>query len=149
MQTAILKQLFLFETENLKREIELYSSDEKLWIIDGNGHIKNSGGNLCYHLIGSMNHFIGATLLHTGYVRNRDAEFVVKDISKADLLKLLEDLTVLLNKAFTQLTDDDLNKTYPYDFMGTNTTGFYLTRFLCHLSYHLGQVNYHRRLLDI
>ena len=76
-------------------------------------------------------------------------KLIVLDDERLATLKLIEDLTVLLNKAFTELTDDDLNKTYPYDFMGTNTTGFYLTRFLCHLSYHLGQVNYHRRLLDI
>lgn len=147
MQTAILKQLYLFEVGNLQREIELYTSDENLWLV--NGQIKNSRGNLCIHLIGSMNHFIGTTLLHTDYVRNRDAEFTVKNRSKADLLNQLEEVIVLLNKAFAELTDDDLNKTFPYDFMGTNTTGFYLTRFLCHLSYHLGQVNYHRRLLDM
>jgi hypothetical protein len=45
-------------------------------IADG---ISNSAGNLCLHLIGNLNHFIGATLGNTGYVRNREQEFSSKE----------------------------------------------------------------------
>jgi hypothetical protein len=147
MQTQTLKQLYNFEIENLAKEINLYSNSKNLWITKEN--ISNSGGNLALHIIGNLNHFIGATLLQTNYVRNREAEFADKNISKDILLEQLKNAQEIVNQAFDKMTEENLLKTYPYDFMGSNTTGFYITRFLCHLSYHLGQINYHRRLLDI
>jgi len=146
MQIQTLQQLYSFEIENLTKEISLYSNNENLWIIDKN--ISNSGGNLALHIIGNLNHFIGATLLQTNYVRNREAEFGDKNISKDVLLEQLKNAQEIVNQAFDKMTEEDLLKTYPYDFMGSNNSAFYLTRFLCHLSYHLGQINYHRRLLD-
>lgn len=146
MQTQTLQQLYNFEIENLAKEINLYSTSENLWITEEN--ISNSGGNLALHIIGNLNHFIGATLLQTNYVRNREAEFGDKNLSKEFLLEQLKNAQAIVNQVFDKLTEEDLLKTYPYDFMGSNTTGFYITRFLCHLSYHLGQINYHRRLLD-
>ncbi len=146
MQTQTLQQLYNFEIENLAKEINLYSNSENLWITKEN--INNSGGNLALHIIGNLNHFIGATLLQTNYVRNKEAEFGDKNLSKEFLLKLLKNAQEIVNQAFEKMTEEDLLKTYPYDFMGSNTTGFYITRFLSHLSYHLGQINYHRRLLD-
>jgi hypothetical protein len=147
MQTQTLQQLYNFEIENLAKEISLYSTDKNLWIIKEN--ISNSSGNLALHIIGNLNHFIGATLLQTNYVRNREAEFADKNISKDILIEQLKNAQEIVNQAFDKMNEVDLLKTYPYDFMGSNTTGFYITRFLCHLSYHLGQINYHRRLLDI
>jgi hypothetical protein len=146
MQVQILKQLYSFELDNLLNEINAYSSNENLWIIDKD--IKNSGGNLCLHLIGNINHFIGSVMLKNEYVRNRDAEFESKNISKQELAEMINVTKSLITNEFDKITEDDLQKTFPFDFMGKNTTGFYLTRFLCHLSYHLGQINYHRRLLD-
>ncbi len=146
MQIQILKQLYSFELENLLNEINAYSNSENLWIIDKN--IKNSGGNLCLHLVGNINHFIGSVMLKTNYVRNRDDEFDSKNISKQELAEMVKATQALIANEFDKITEADLQKTFPFDFMGVNTTGFYLTRFLCHLSYHLGQINYHRRLLD-
>ncbi len=146
MQIQTLQQLYNFEIENLAKEINSYSKSENLRITKEN--ISNSGGNLALHIIGNLNHFIGATLLQTNYVRNREAEFANKNISKEILLVQLKNAQEIVNQAFEKMTGEDLLKTYPYDFMGSNTTGFYITRFLCHLSYHLGQINYHRRLLD-
>ncbi len=146
MQTQTLKQLYNFEMDNLAKEINSYSNSENLWITKEN--ISNSGGNLALHLIGSLNHFIGATLLKTNYVRNRDAEFTAKNFSKELLLEQLKNVQAIVNQTFDKLSEEDLQQTFPFDFMGANTTGFYLTRFLSHLSYHLGQINYHRRLLD-
>lgn len=146
MQIQALRQLYSFELENLLNEINAYSNNENLWIVDK--QITNSGGNLCLHILGNLQHFIGTTLLNTGYVRNREAEFTEKNLSKEALQTKTLEVISLIHLAFEKLTDEDLLSIYPYDFMGTNTTGFYLTRFLSHLSYHLGQINYHRRLLD-
>lgn len=147
MQIQALRQLYSFELENLLNEINAYSNNENLWIVDK--QITNSGGNLCLHILGNLQHFIGTTLLNTGYVRNREAEFTEKNWSKETLQTKTLEVISLIHLAFEKLTNEDLLSIYPYDFMGTNTTGFYLTRFLSHLSYHLGQINYHRRLLDV
>jgi len=53
--------------------------------------------------------------------------------------------TFILN----QLTVADLEKMYPIIiFKDEMPTGLFLTHLATHLTYHLGQVNYHRRLLD-
>jgi len=52
-----LKELFRRDLQKLKQEIELYEKDSNLWKVESS--IKNSGGNLCLHLIGNLNTFIG------------------------------------------------------------------------------------------
>ena len=46
------------------------------------------------------------------------------------------------------LSDEDFAKTYPIEVFGQPmTTGYFLTHLATHLNYHLGQINYHRRLV--
>ncbi|MFI5220292.1 MAG: DinB family protein [Bacteroidia bacterium] len=130
----------------LKAEIESYTDENKLWIIKDS--VSNSGGNLCLHIIGNLKHFIGATLGNTGYVRQRDDEFALKNISRTELLKQLDETIAVINKTLPGLTEKDLMKNYPLEKHGKIvTTGHMLLHLLTHLNYHLGQVNYHRRLV--
>ena len=80
-----LLEFFERDLNKLKEEINLYKDENSLWII--NGEISNSAGNLCLHLIGNLNHFIGATLGNTGFVRDRDSEFALKNISRKKLVE--------------------------------------------------------------
>ncbi len=73
-----LSQLFLRDLEKLKTEISSFKDEKKIWEISG--EIKNSAGNLCLHLCGNLQHFIGAVLGNSGYIRNRDAEFSRKNV---------------------------------------------------------------------
>ena len=73
-----LSQLFLRDLDKLKTEITSFKDEKKIWEISGD--IKNSAGNLCLHLCGNLQHFIGAVLGNSGYVRNRDAEFSRKNV---------------------------------------------------------------------
>ncbi len=147
MSVKSLHDLYVFELENLRREISFYKHESNLWLV--HSAVNNSAGNLCLHLTGNIQHFIGAIVGKTDYVRNRDAEFNDKHQSKLDLLNEIEKATEVTHLTFDTLNEEDLTKTYPIDFMGIQTTDFYLTRFLAHLSYHLGQISYHRRLLDV
>ncbi len=147
MSILSLKQLYLFELDNLHREISAYKQEQNLWV--KRAGVNNTAGNLCLHLVGSINHFLGATLLNNGYVRNREAEFNTSNIPREQLLQSISNLKIVVAEVLDALTEDDLVKVYPFDFMGSNTTDFYLTRFLAHLSYHLGQISYHRRLIDV
>lgn len=110
----------------------------------------NSGGNLCLHLLGNLSTYIGAELGKTGYIRQRDLEFSLKDIPKTELLEKLETLIEIVNSTLEKLSDEDLRKDYPTEALGYKmTTEYFLIHLLSHLNYHLGQINYHRRLLDI
>jgi len=148
MTIDILKSLYNRDLNKLKVEIESYQNEESLWKIDK--HILNSGGNLCLHLLGNLNTYIGAELGETGYIRQRDLEFSMKDIPKTELLEKLESLIQIINSTLGKLSDDDLKKDYPTEALGYKmTTEYFLIHLLSHLNYHLGQINYHRRLLDI
>ncbi|MDI9310508.1 MAG: DinB family protein [Limnohabitans sp.] len=147
LHTHILQKIIKRDLEKLKAEISAYSTEENLWKIDKN--ISNSAGNLCLHLIGNLNTYLGIALRKSGYVRNRELEFLDKNIPKQVLLNKIETTIAMVNVTFAGLTDDDLILEYPMEVsVGKTTIGYYLTHITVHLGYHLGQINYHRRLLD-
>lgn len=135
------------DIDKLKKEIEAYKNPKNIWIIDKD--ILNSAGNLCLHLISSLNYFIGATLGNTGYVRNRDEEFTIKDIPSGELINKINDTINVVNETLNNLKDEELKEDFPILFANQKiSTGNMLINVVTHLNYHLGQINYHRRLLD-
>ena len=147
MLPETLKALFNRDLNKLKKEIELYQNEKTIWLIEKG--IANSAGNLCLHLIGNLNSFIGATIGKTNYVRNRPLEFSLKDIPRAELINEIEQTIIVVNNALDMLDDDILKNEYPVLVFDEKTsTGYFLVHLTTHLAYHLGQVNYHRRLLD-
>ena len=143
----ILSQIFLRDLEKLKTEMTSYKNEETLWKISG--EILNSAGNLCLHLCGNLQHFVGAVLGNSEYVRNRDAEFSRKDVPIVELVAEIELTKNVVQRSFEKLTEDDLKKSYPINAFGYEmTTEYLLTNMATHFTYHLGQINYHRRLLD-
>ena len=143
----ILKQLFTSDLEKLKTEISSYTDEMNLWKISGD--IKNSGGNLCLHLCGNLQHFIGAVLGNSGYVRKRDAEFSKKNVSVKELVKEVELTITAVENTLNHLKEERLGEKYPRNVFGYEmTTEYFLIHLAAHLNYHLGQINYHRRLLD-
>lgn len=147
MLTHTLIKLFKRDLNALKTEVNSYKDEKNLWIVTKD--ISNSSGNLCLHLIGNLNHFIGATLGNSGYVRQRDLEFSLKDIPKSELIMQINDTIDVVEKILSDLTEEDLQKEYKRRvFEDTMTTAYFLVHLSMHLAYHLGQINYHRRLLD-
>ena len=142
------KQLYLNFLNSLKDEISLYKDPGKIWLLSGS--ISNTPGNLCLHICGNLNHFFGAVIGNTGYIRERDQEFSNRNLSREELFGAIEETKIMIGKIFDDLTQDDINKIYPINKFGENVTyGFIFSRLVSHLSYHLGQINYHRRLTDI
>ena len=142
----VLTQLYERDLSKLKEEIEMYSNEADIWRVDG--RIANSAGNLTLHLAGNLRHFFGAVLGETGYVRDRDKEFSDGGVSRADLLAGVDQASAEVRATLEKLTADDLAKTYPIEVFGhPMTTEFFLVHLAAHLNYHLGQINYHRRLL--
>ncbi|QIP11836.1 DinB family protein [Spirosoma aureum] len=148
MLVQILKTLFNRDLNRLKQEISAYQNEEVIWHIERG--IANSAGNLCLHLVGNLNTYIGAELGKTGYIRHRELEFSLKDIPKAALIKKVEETITVVNDALDALLDEKLDEEYPMLVFETKTTtGYFLVHLATHLTYHLGQINYHRRLMDV
>lgn len=138
--------IFTRDLEKLKTEINAYSHEADLWKIEN--EISNSAGNLCLHLIGNLNHFIGAMLGETGYVRNRDTEFLTENESRENLTQRIDETVEAVKIGLGKLTDADFEGNFPIEKHGeTKTMVFMLLHLLTHLNYHLGQVNYHRRII--
>jgi len=146
MLTETLKSLFNRDLNKLKVEIESYENESQIWAIDKN--ISNSAGNLCLHLIGNINTYIGAELGKTGYIRNRPLEFSLKDVPRSEIISKIDETILVVNNTLDSLTEADLKAIYPQIvFEKEMTTEFFLVHLSTHLAYHLGQINYHRRLI--
>jgi uncharacterized damage-inducible protein DinB len=147
MMKKSLLEIFERDLNKLITEINAYKNENSLWLIKEG--ISNSAGNLCLHLIGNLNHFIGAILGNTGYLREREKEFSLKNIPREELVSNIEKTIAVVKNSLTNLPEADLEKNFPVEVFGKPlTTGFLLVHLTTHLTYHLGQINYHRRLLD-
>ena len=134
------------ELKALRREIESYPSDEDLWEIPAG--IANPGGNLALHLAGNLQYFLGNVLGKNGYARNRDAEFASRDIPRAELLSEIDNAIAAVEVGMSTISEEDLRKPFPEKVGGvSSSTGAFLAHFATHLAYHLGQVDYHRRIM--
>ena len=144
MLSSVLASFYERDIRKLIEEVNLFKNEENLWRTQGS--VKNSSGNLALHIIGGANHFFGTTLAQTGYVRDRDQEFSKKGVPRKDLVAQLEELIPIINKTVTMA---DLEADYPIVFDGAKrSNGYLFVQLLTHLSYHLGQVNYLRRMLE-
>lgn len=141
-----LKQLYLRDIATLERELDLYPNEASVWKeLPG---LPNSAGTLFLHLAGSLQHFFGATFGETGYVRNREAEFSRRDMSRSELRQELSRARQAVSAAFANLTEADLDNIYPTRFADKDfSTRLTLLQFLSHVAYHLGQIDYHRRIV--
>ena len=146
MTNGTLAGFYERDLRKLIEEINLFNNEADLWRTQGS--VKNSSGNLVLHLIGGLNYHIGTNMGHTGYVRDRDQEFSRKGVERKVLVEQLETLISMIGKTVNALTPDDLEAGYPMVFDGEKRSNSYmLVQLLAHLNYHLGQVNYLRRII--
>jgi uncharacterized damage-inducible protein DinB len=134
------------EIRGLRRELDAYPDDDSVWALAPG--IKNPAGTLFLHLAGNLQHFVGAKLGDTGYVRNRDAEFSRRGVSRVDIARELDAASAAVDAGFAKLTDSGLASEFPEPILGmTFTTVDWLVHCAAHLSYHVGQIDYHRRMV--
>jgi hypothetical protein len=146
MLAQTLQHLLVRDLNKLKGELEQYTREADIWKTEK--QISNPAGNLCLHLVGNLNTYIGAVLGNTGYVRHRDLEFSLRDVPRQELIEKVNGTIAMLEKVMPTITDDRLKDEYPMLVMAEKTsTEFFLVHLAAHLGYHLGQVNYHRRLV--
>ncbi len=146
MLKPALLELFERDLRRLAEEINLYANEADLWAVRPG--IANSAGNLCLHLLGNLNHFVGEILGKTGYVRDRDSEFALKNVPRQELLEGIEDTIQVVANTLRETPKATFEQVFPVTHHDQPLqTDLMLLHLLGHLSYHLGQVNYHRRLV--
>jgi len=143
-----LKTVFKRDLEKLKSEMELYRNENNLWRFEKG--IANSGGNLCLHILGNLNAYIGVGLAGSDYKRQRDLEFSLKHIPTDELIQRINDTILVVESGLNNLTEDRMKGDFPIVIWDNKPTAmeYTLIQLATHLNYHLGQINYHRRLLD-
>ena len=147
MLNNVLADFYERDIRKLIEEVNLFRHEENLWRTQG--ALTNTCGNLVLHIIGGLNHFIGAKLSKTGYVRDRDQEFIIKGLERKYLVAQLEELIPMIDRTLSTLTHEDMEAEFPIFFDKPKTsTSYVLLQLLLHLNYHLGQVNYLRRILE-
>lgn len=143
----VVKSLFTRDLDKLYNEINLYKNEDAIWKTAG--EVSNSGGNLCLHLIGNLNTYIGKELGHTDYTRNRELEFSLKNTPRPALLDMIKQTIEVVTNGLDKLDENSLRAEYPVLVFDTKTSiAYMLLHLVTHLNYHLGQIDYHRRLID-
>ncbi len=145
MLTAI-RRLIVRDLTSVTDQVEAYPDDGSLWA-DAPG-IANTGGTLALHIAGNLHHFIGTVLGSATYVRNRDAEFNARGASRAEIVKALKAAQHDVATSLENLPEDALAEDFPEQIGGAAlSTEQALLHFAAHLTYHLGQIDYHRRFV--
>ncbi|HEX2191081.1 MAG TPA: DUF664 domain-containing protein [Longimicrobiaceae bacterium] len=146
MWTEPFQAIFTRELQTLGREVEAYPDDPSLWrTLPG---APNSGGTLVLHVTGTLRHYIGRVLGHSGYVRDRAAEFGTVGLTRAQLLSQVEATLVEVRAGLARLgSDPDGYLTLRVDDAPAAYLYEILMHLLSHLAYHLGQLDYHRRMV--
>ena len=141
------------ELGRLEELIESYQDSNDLWRVDGEA--KNPPGTLALHLAGALEHYVGAVLGGTGYIRDREAEFGDRKVPKEEILRRIASAKRSAVSTLEKLDDDTLRQTYPASTgagetggIGEVTTRHLLVHLTWHLGWHLGQIHYHKRLLS-
>ncbi|MCC2544963.1 DUF1572 domain-containing protein [Hymenobacter sp. BT175] len=147
MLTETLRLLFRRDLDRVANELLLYRNETAIWQVEKD--IANSAGNLILHLIGNLKTYIGAELGGVAYTRHRELEFSQKNVDRQELLAKLAETRDIVDEALRALRPDVLAGEYPLlVFEHKTSTEYMLVHLACHLAYHLGQINYHRRLID-
>ena len=139
-------KIFERDIEKLKSEITQFDKEEDLWFTAGD--VKNSAGNLALHLCGNLKHFIGHVLGGSNYIREREKEFSLRNVPKEELLKNIDEAKTVVLSTLSNLDEAKYDEIYDMKMsLGEVQIGFFVFHLATHLSYHLGQINYIRRLM--
>ncbi|MBI2688339.1 MAG: DinB family protein [Acidobacteria bacterium] len=140
--TTELAQLFARDLTRVAQQIEAFPNDEALWRTAPG--VTNSAGNLALHLEGNLLEFIGRQLGAVAYSRNRPLEFSAANLSRAEVAQRINKVLATIAPVFATV---DLETKFPENVLGPDlSTRQFLMHLLGHLNYHLGQIDYLRRI---
>ncbi len=139
-----LNHLFQRDLDRLHKEIDEFHHSE-LWLVKGD--LTNSAGNLCLHICGNLQYFIGAVLGNSGYIRKREFEFTASALQKEYLYQEINNASDAISITLDNMAPNRLHEEYPIAVFGDlMSVDYFLIHLNGHLNYHLGQINYLRRM---
>ena len=142
----MVQSLLLRDLRTLADELQAYADQRLIWRLPPD--LPNSGGTLILHLCGNLQHYLGAVLGGSGYVRDRESEFGARDLETGELMSEIRAAEEAVLQVVPRLTEEQLSRRYPEAIRNhTLETREVLLHLATHLAYHLGQVSYHRRLV--
>jgi hypothetical protein len=138
--------LLLRELDAFQREIEMFPDDESVWrTVPG---VRNSAGNLALHICGNLQHFVGAVLGGSSYVRDRELEFRRRSGTRSELVSALKAASNSVQEVLPRVSDAQLGSEFPDAPMGARiNTRLFLMHLCTHAAFHLGQAGYVRRIV--
>src|SRR3990172_9364420 len=146
MKGSVIAGMISRELRALERELKAYATDDQVWLQPPG--LPNSAGTLALHAAGNLLHFVGGVIGGTGYVRDRDGEVSAQGVSRTDLIAGLRRADGAVQAALASLPDARLAEPYPLPVANRRqNTGAFLMHLAVHLAYHLGQVDFHRRVV--
>ncbi|MEL6824081.1 MAG: DinB family protein, partial [Calditrichota bacterium] len=90
----------------------------------------------------------GVMLGGSSYVRNRKHEFTGRNIPRVEILATIDEAISEVPNVIRELEDETMESEYPLELAGVRfNKGDFLLHLLSHLAYHLGQIDYHRRIV--
>lgn len=145
--TDLLAAVMRRELAALARELALYPEESYLWARPPG--VPNTAGNLALHIIGNLRALIGAALGDTGYERDRDAEFAKRAVPRDEILAEIDVTIREVEETLRRLGEKELAAPYPLPVAGVRVrVDDFLLHLAGHLSFHLGQIDYHRRIVS-
>ena len=146
MLSQELSALYARDLTRLIQQLHAFPDTATLW--QTRAGITNSAGNLALHLEGNLREFIGRLLGHLEYQRDRPREFSDSGIEQAELIARLTAVRDEIPPVITGLTEEQLDADFPQVYVGRTLSNRQMLIHLDgHLSYHLGQIDYLRRVL--
>ena len=140
------RRLLVREIDTLVREVSLMPTDESLWQTIGG--VTNSVGTLALHCAGNLQHYVGAHLGRSGYVRDRPREFSARGLSRDEVVAELRRAREAVERALSSLPDTALEGEFPEAIGGRMLpTRLFLLHIAAHLAFHVGQAGYLRRAM--
>lgn len=141
-----IQSLLIRELHTLQRELDAYEEESDIWKLPAG--ISNSAGTLALHLVGNLQAFVGASLGASDYERDREAEFSRRDVPRTEIIQEIERTLEIVDSTLGSLAVERLHQPFPVAFGETRVaTGDFLVHLATHLAFHLGQIDYHRRLV--
>jgi uncharacterized damage-inducible protein DinB len=146
MNAHLLAAIITRELRATERELNAYATEEQIWELPVG--LPNSGGTLALHIAGNLQHFVGAVLGGSSYVRDRDAEFQRRNVPRAEMVEELRRAEIAVRETLQRVDDGILAGTYPLPVANRRlTTSDFLMHLATHLAYHVGQLDFHRRIV--
>jgi DinB superfamily len=140
-----LSALFKRDLARLTRQFEALD-DTHLWQVRPG--VTNSAGNLMLHLNGNLREYVARQLGGVPYVRDRRREFAATDVSRSAMRAELVELASLIPGVLERLPAARWDDHFPENVLGEPLTNRqFVIHLYGHLNYHLGQIDYLRRVL--